>query len=309
MGDYYYHAGGRLSPDGSIPDLTPTAPTIPLPTVTHTPPEFEHITDFGHRTLWVLFVLMLISTITFIGLSWRVAIPKRLFFQTTTYVTLISTFTYYALATGGGWSYQHVWVTNEHKHDIPDTHKVVLRQIFWAKFIDWLLTTPLILFNLGALAGLSGSNILNTIVAATAMNFTGLFAVYSHGRKTTWGWYAMAWIAFLTVGWHLVVNARATAQRRGGQLLYNPIALYTVVVWIGYLVIWGVSDISRGISPNETVIAYAVLDILAKPALGFWLVLGHDKSSSTQVNVDGVWTEGFGHREGLLRVGERDGDA
>lgn len=303
MDSYYDQVGGTLP----IPTSTQTA--VPLPTVTPTPPQFEHITDFGHRTLWVLFVLMLISTITFIGLSWRVAIPKRLFYQITTYVTLISTFTYYAMATGGGWNYHHVWVTNEHKHDIPDTHKVVLRQIFWARYADWILTTPLILFNLGALAGLSGSNILNIIVAATAMNFTSLFSIYSHGRRTTWGWYAMSWVAFGAIGWHLVVNARATAQRRGGQLLFNPIAVYTVLVWVGYLIITAVSDVTRAISPNETIIAYAVLDILAKPALGFWLVLGHDKSSNTQVNIDGVWSEGFGHREGLLRVGERDGDA
>jgi bacteriorhodopsin len=252
---------------------------------------------------------MLLSTITFIGLSWRIAIPKRLFYQITTYVTLISTFTYYATATGGGWDYHHVWVNNEHKHDIPDTHKVVLRQIFWARYVDWLLTTPLILFNLGALAGLSGSNILNTVVAATAMNFASIFSIYSHGSRTKWGWYAISWVSFAVVGWHLVVSARATAQRRGGQLLYNPIAIYVFLVWVGYLVITAVSDISRGISPNEAVIAYAVLDILAKPALGFWLALGHDKSSSAQVSVDGVWSEGFGHREGALRVGDRDGDA
>ncbi|RVD80900.1 uncharacterized protein DFL_008784 [Arthrobotrys flagrans] len=307
MGDYHYQTGGKLPP-GPVPDRTSNAPTVPLPTVTNPPPDFEHITDFGLRTLWVLFVLMLISTITFVVLSWRVAVPRRLLFQITTYVTLISTFTYYAMATGGGWNYHQVWVTNGHKHDIPDTHNVVLRQIFWARYVDWLLTTPLILFNIGALAALSGSNILNTLVAATAMNFAGLFAVYSHGRRTKWGWYAMAWVAFITVGWHLIVNARATARRVGGQLLYNSIALYTVVVWIGYLVIWGVSDVSRGISPNETVIAYAVLDILAKPALGFWLVLGYDKSDKTQADVGGVWSEGFGHREGNVRLDREEGE-
>ena len=67
------------------------------------------------------------------------------------------------------------------------------------------------------------------------MNFAGLFAVYSHGGRTKWGWYAMAWVAFIAVAWHLIV-ARTTARNRRRQLLYNPIALYTVVVWIGYIV-------------------------------------------------------------------------
>lgn len=307
MEGYYAQEGGPQAI--SFPRPTATEPAVPLPTVTASPPRLEQITDFGHTTLWVVFVLMLLSTISFIGLSWRVPIPKRLFYQITTYVTLISTFTYYAMATGDGWNFHHISVAHGHKHDIPDTHTLVLRQIYWARFADWLLTTPLILFNLGAVAGLSGSNILNITVAATAMTVTGLFSTYSHGSKTQWGWYAMSWLAFATVGWHLAINARATAKRRGGQFFFNPVATYAVLVWVGYLIIWAVSDVSRGISPNETIIAYAVLDVLAKPALGFWVALGHDKSNNAQITVDGVWSEGFGQREGLLRVGERDGDA
>ncbi|KAF3906308.1 Opsin-1 [Dactylellina cionopaga] len=305
MEDYRYQMDGTLP----LPTATATAEPIPLPTVTHTPPHFEHITDLGHRTLWVLFVLMLLSTIGFIVLSWRVAIPKRLFYQLTTYVTLISTFTYYAMATGGGWNLHPVWEKHEHKHDLPDTHNFVLRQVFWARYIDWLLTTPLILFNLGALAGVSGSNILNTIVANVALTLTGLFGIYSHGSKTKWGWYAMSWVAFLVVGWNLLTNARATAQRRGSNALYNPLALYTVTVWTGYLIIWGVSDIGRSLSPDGLTVAFAILDILAKPVFGVWLLLSNEKVSGAPVQVDGVWSEGFGHREGLLRVGDRDEDA
>ncbi|KAK6537973.1 hypothetical protein TWF694_010866 [Orbilia ellipsospora] len=291
----------------------PIAPTstvpIPLPTVTHSPPQYEHITRLGHDTLWVGFVLMLLSTLAFIGLSWRVPLPKRLFYQVTTYVTLISTFTYYAMATGGGWSYHHNWVTHGHKHDLPDTHKIVVRQIFWARYAEWLLTTPMILFNLGALSGLSGANILNTILANVAMIFTGLFSVYSHGGKTKWGWYAMSWFAFLTVGWNLFTNARATAQKRGVHILYNPLALWTAIIWTVYLVIWGVSDLGRSLSPDQVTLAYLVLDFMAKPVFGFWLLLGQGRLSTTHVNVDGFWSDGVGHREGLLRVGERDEDA
>lgn len=307
MADYieeYLEMSGKL-----LPTPTSTQTAVPLPTVTHTPPQFEHITDLGQNTLWVIFALMLVSTIASIGLSWRVALSKRLFYQTTTYITLISTFTYYAMATGGGWNFHHVWVTQEHKHDLPDTHKIVLRQIFWARYADWLLTTPLILFNLGALSGLSGANILNTAVASVAMIFTGLFSVYSHGGKTKWGWYAMSWVAFITIGWNLVANGRATAQRRGVGAAYNPLSTYTVIVWATYLIIWGVSDLGRSLSPNKVTLAYAVLDVLAKPVFGFWLLFGQGKANDSHLKVDGTWTEGFGQREGLLRVGERDEDA
>jgi len=308
--DEYYGAYGDI-PTRPIPTLTQTAkPTehIPLPTVTATPPLFEHITSFGQKTLWVGFVLMLLSAITFIVLSWRVAIPKRLFYQLTTFAAVISTFSYYAMATHSGWNFHHVLETNEHKHDIPDTHQHVLRQVFWARFIDWLFTTPLILFNLGALSGVSGSNLANIIVANVATTLTGLFATYGHG-KSKWGWYAMSWLAFLTVVWNLTTNARVSAQKRGVAQVYSPLALYTTLIWTVYLVIWGFADISRVLSPNHEAVAYLILDFFAKPVFGFWLITSHQKLQASHIEVDGVWAEGIGHREGTIRVGGDDEDA
>lgn len=42
------------------------------------------------------------------------------------------------------------------------------------------------------------------------------------------------------------------------------------------LSIWGVADGSRKIGVDEEIIAYAVLDVLAKPVFGFWLIFTHD---------------------------------
>ncbi|KAK6349849.1 hypothetical protein TWF696_006113 [Orbilia brochopaga] len=295
-----------------VPPYAPTATStaVPLPTVTHAPPQFEHITSEGHHALWVVFVLMLLSTIAFIVFSWKVAIPGRLLHQLMTYIALTSTISYYVMVTGGGWSFHPIWATEEHRHDIPDTHHLVLRQVFWVRYIDWLVTTPLILFALGALSGLSGSNILNTIVANVTMNLTGLFGAYTCRGKYKPGWYAMSWVAFIAVVWNLASNARATAQRRGSAKVYNPLAIYTIAVWIGYLVIWGVSDLSRTLSPDGEVIGFGILDLLAKPVFGLWLLFSYRKVREADVHVDGAWAEGFGHREGLLRVGgEREEDA
>jgi len=288
-----------------VPPGTPTS-HIPLPTVSHAPPEFEHITQVGHRTLWVVFALMLISTIGFTVFSWRIAVTKRLFYQLTTYITVIATLSYYAMATGSGWSFHHIRVTNEHKHDIPDTHKIVLRQVFYARYIDWLLTTPLLLLDLGFLAGLSGSNLINVVLADVVMVLTGLFAAYAHGTKSKWGWYAMGWVAFLVIIWNLATSARATAQKRGVQKLFFPLALYTIVVWTCYPIVWGISDGARRMTPDHEVLAYAVLDILAKPVFGVWLLFAHQRMAASTIYLGGTWSEGLGHREGTLRVGDDD---
>jgi len=277
---------------------------IPLPTVTHAPPEFEYITKLGHRTLWVVFAVMLLSSLGFIFLSWRVAIQKRLFYQLTTFIIIIGTLSYYAMASGSGWSFHHIWVTHEHQHDIPDTHDVVLRQVFYARYIDWLFTTPLLLLNLAFLAGLDGSTIVNVVLADVIMILTGFFAAYGHSGKQIWGWYAMGWVAFLVIFWKLATSARVAAQKRGVQRLFGPLALYTVFILALYLIVWEISDGFHRLSPNQEVLAYAVLDILAKPVFGLWLLIAHQRMPASTVYLGGIWSEGFGHQEGILRVGD-----
>ena len=40
--------------------------------------------------------------------------------------------------------------------------------------------------------------------------------------------------------------------------------------------IWGIADGSRNINVDSEIVAYAVLDVLAKPVFGFWLLFTHD---------------------------------
>ena len=40
--------------------------------------------------------------------------------------------------------------------------------------------------------------------------------------------------------------------------------------------IWGIADGSRKVDVDAEIIAYAVLDVLAKPVFGFWLLFTHD---------------------------------
>ena len=43
-----------------------------------------------------------------------------------------------------------------------------------------------------------------------------------------------------------------------------------------YSSIWGIADGSRNVGLDAEIVAYAVLDILAKPVFGFWLLFTHD---------------------------------
>lgn len=72
--------------------------------------------------------------------------------------------------------------------------------------------------------------------------------------------------------------------------------------------VWGVADGSRIASVDAEIIAYAVLDVLAKPVFGLWLLLTHSNMPETNVDLHGFWSKGLGG-EGSIRVGDDDDGA
>jgi len=228
------------------------------------------------------------------------------------------------MATKHGVGYHHTRKTEHHSHGIPSTHKDIYRQVYWARYVDWSLTTPLLLLDLSLLAGLNGAHIIMAILADVVMVLTGLFAAYGGSAGQKWGWYTIACIAYLVIIWHLVVNGRPQATAKGGKVgkFFAAISLYTLLVWTAYPMyvtpspnrpnsilichsIWGVADGSRILSVNQEIIAYAVLDVLAKPVFGFWLLFTHAKLPETGVELGGFWSNGLSS-EGRLRVGDDD---
>ncbi|KAI9752008.1 MAG: hypothetical protein M4579_005804 [Chaenotheca gracillima] len=292
----------------SIFATTTSSSIAPPPTVIPDHTHIAQITEVGQRTLWIVFVLMLLSTIVFAGLAYRTPVQKRLFHIITVFITTFATISYFAMATGDGISVVSHTVTHSHKYGIPDTYSTVGRQVFWARYVDWSLTTPLLLLDLAFLAGMNGSNMIVAIVADVIMILTGLFAGYGGSDGQKWGWYAIACIAYLVVVWQLAVSGRSTAIARDSKTgaFFTALGLFTLVLWTVYPVIWGIADGGQKISVDAEVIAYAILDVLAKPVFGFWLLITHDRIASTNVPLEGAWSHGFGKGEGTLRVGDDD---
>jgi bacteriorhodopsin len=72
--------------------------------------------------------------------------------------------------------------------------------------------------------------------------------------------------------------------------------------------VWGVADGSRNLSVDSEILAYAVLDILAKPVFGAWLLVTHANLPEAHLDVGGFWSEGL-NADGQIRVGDDDDGA
>ncbi|KAI1363851.1 hypothetical protein F5Y08DRAFT_340316 [Xylaria arbuscula] len=280
---------------------------IPIPTVTPDIPKVyhEYSTEVGHKTLWVVCILMGISSLAFYAMAMRVPVQKRLFHIVTAFITTTAFLSYYAMATGSGVSL-HTTVIGTKLHVITE---VVKRQVFWARYVDWTLTTPLLLLDLSLLAGLNGASILVIMFSDIVMILTGLFAALSHREGQSWGWYAFACLAYLNIVYQLGYKGRYAVANRDNKTkaFFGAISLFTLLLWTLYPIVWGVADGARKVNVDGEIIAYAILDILAKPVFGFWLLLTHDSMARTSPSIGGFWADGLSP-EGTLRVGDLRGD-
>lgn len=217
-------------------------------------------------------------------------------------ITTFATISYYAMATGDGNSLAVTIIKESHKH-VPDTVEYVYRQVFWARYVDWSLTTPLLLLDLAFLAGLNGAEIFVAIVADLVMVMTGMFAAFGHSEGQKWGYYAMAILAYFVIIYELAVPGSRTVKSKDNQTakLFASIGGYTLLLWTLYPVVWGLGEGARVWSVDAEIMAYAVLDVLAKPVFGFWLIFAHGRKVES---LTGFWSTGLGGGEGNLRVGD-----
>lgn len=119
-----------LKKTGAVP--TPT----PLPTVLPEPVPIYHVSgagDTGNRALWVVCVLMGLSSLAFYAMAARVPVQKRLFHVLTAFITTIAFISYLAMASGDGVSL-FTYKTEVPKHNLA--HHIYQREIYWARYVD-----------------------------------------------------------------------------------------------------------------------------------------------------------------------------
>ena len=138
------------------------------------------------------------------------------------------------MAIKDGVTHNEIITSGGHKHKEYELH--IFREVYWARYVDWSVTTPLLLLDLSFLAGLPGANILVAVVADVIMILTGLFAALTVESRAKWGWYAMACIAYLIVVYQLAINGRGVVANKDKKTstFYIAIASFTLVLWTIY---------------------------------------------------------------------------
>lgn len=147
------------------------------------------------------------------------------------------------------------------------------QEVYWGRFLDWIITTPLLLLDLGVLAGARPKLIGAVIGADMFMIATGVIATLVVPPENLI-WYIISCGAFLALLWALFSEYTATARRRDNKVseLFLTLRNLLAFLWIGYPIVWilGAQGIAVIGLAGEAFL-YAALDVTAKVIFGLIL--------------------------------------
>ncbi len=111
--------------------------------------------------------------------------------------------------------------------------------LFWGRYVDWVITTPLLLIDLGVIAGARPKLIAGVIAADIFMIVTGAIATLE-SSPTNYLWYVISCGAFLAILGALMTEYSATARRRHVKVnrLFHQLRNTLIILWFAYPVVW-----------------------------------------------------------------------
>ena len=225
----------------------------------------EQVSGLEQIALGIGTLGMAIGTVAFVAMGRGVEDDyQRRFYVVTALVAGIATVAYLLMFLGIGVS--QVRVPGEG----------VLR-IYWMRYVDWLLTTPLLLFALALLAGSDRNTVYRLVGLDVGMVVVGAAAAVAPvGQTVRLGLWAVASLLFVALLYVLANDLSAQAAWQSGEVaaLFSTLRNLVIVVWTAYPIVWLFGPESTiGLIPLGVEVAlFMVLDLVAKVGFGFLLL-------------------------------------
>jgi len=219
----------------------------------------EGVGMFGMTCVLVGTICMAASTVYFY-MAAQSAKENKFFEVLTMAITGIATCAYLTMYTGAGYS----WI-NEVAGEVDP--------FYWARYVDWVLTTPLMLWDVLALAGASNDDILMAVFIDMLMILFGCVGAQTP-YYAKWVFFAISMLCFFHVVQVLLKYSKDNKYGPQAAALYSKVANMTIVLWALYPLVWVLAEGLRVVSPSLEACLYMIMDVLAKCLFGIFIVQG-----------------------------------
>jgi len=146
------------------------------------------------------------------------------------------------------------------------------------RYVDWLLTTPLLILYMALLCKpgkrlyglLIGLDVALILLGVAAILADGVLSLVLFGAGT---------VAYLGLAYLLVVElpAKAAFETDRVEIVFTKLRNVTVVLWTMYPVVWLLAPVGFGfLLPNTEMMVIVYLDIITKVGFAIFALLGRD---------------------------------
>eukprot|EP00274_Cyanoptyche_gloeocystis_P008542 CAMPEP_0196652320 /NCGR_PEP_ID=MMETSP1086-20130531/1566_1 /TAXON_ID=77921 /ORGANISM="Cyanoptyche gloeocystis , Strain SAG4.97" /LENGTH=313 /DNA_ID=CAMNT_0041982791 /DNA_START=47 /DNA_END=988 /DNA_ORIENTATION=+ len=219
----------------------------------------------GTVFFWIGFGITGFPALLFFFLTLRREETKRRFHYAMTTAMFVSMLAYYCMARkqGGIALYDQVATGGEPSY----------RVFYYARYVDWAISSPLIILNLCMLAGATRALTAGLMFSDFLMIVAGLLGALSV-TGTKWGWFAFACCAFVPILVALCTVLRKYAREKApeAEKCYTWLLIITAISWFGYPIIWIIATGTHAISVNAEIVAFTCVDLFAKTVFSFILL-------------------------------------
>ena len=236
--------------------------------------------------LWIGTLGMFLGMLYFVVRGWNAETQRqKKFYIVTTFIAAIAFVNYLSMALGFG-------VTSIEFGG--EAHP-----IYWARYTDWLFTTPLLLYDLALLAGADRNTIYSLVGLDVLMIGTGALATLSAGsgvlsagaERLVWWGISTGFLLVLLYFLFSKLTARASELSGDVQSKFSTLRNMILVLWLVYPVLWLVGTEGLGLVGLGTeTAAFMVLDLTAKIGFGIILLQSHAVLDEGQSAPEGAAT-------------------
>jgi bacteriorhodopsin len=219
----------------------------------HPPAGDQHLVKNGSNWLYAVTAIMGAALLAFFALKFKARAGERFFHYLFIIASFVGLIAYYAMASDLAWSL------------IPQVNQVrhsgVLRQIFWAKYVFWVVEFAAIIIALGVLSGISWATIIYHVFLSWIWIIGYLVAAYTTSNYK-WGFFAFAALAHIFLLYSTMFHSARIANRVGIKRDYTMLAGWVNLLWLMYPIAWGLTDGGNYLGVTQGFIWFGILDIL-----------------------------------------------
>ncbi|KAH8166590.1 hypothetical protein CIB48_g1668 [Xylaria polymorpha] len=212
----------------------------------------EALSVEGSDWLWAVTGIYLIAFFGVLVPCFTSRESDRVFHYLYTLTILVGAVAYYAEASNLGWSV------------------VGSRQVFFVRYVNWVVAFPSAALGLGMLSGVSWTTIITNIICSWIWVLTYIAAAYTTSVYK-WGFYSFGTFTYLILAMSTLNESREAAHRIGMARDYIILSSWVNLIWLLYPIAFALTDGAGTLSVTNGSIFVGILDILMMPlwSIGF----------------------------------------